>query len=161
MAPLTTTVNAQDAARIANNQLGSPLSQSVSKVVSVTYTNNTGSALAADSIIDFGPVLSRGRVVRVDYVIDALGAGRTMDFGYQEYTSEEDGTTKAAVIDAFIDGLDVSSATNGTQLPADASATGGAYVELQGRANLLAKVIGDTLPDGDGVSINLHIQRHV
>lgn len=159
MAPLTTTVNAQDAARIANNQLASPLNQQGAKIATVTYTNNTGSALAADSIIDFGPVLTRGKVVKVDYITDALGAGRTFDLGYQEHVSELDGTTEAAVIDAFLDGVDVSGATNASQIPADASSAG-AYVELQGKANLLGKIIGDTLADGDSVAFNLHIQRH-
>lgn len=160
MAPLTTTVNAQDAARLANKQLGSALTQSTMKCVSVTYTNNTGSALAANSIIDFGTVLSKGRVVKIDYITDALGAGRTLDVGYQEHVSDVDGTTEAAVIDAFLDGVDVSSATNGSQAPADATSAG-AYVELQGKANLLAKILGDTLADGDAIALNVYIQRHV
>ena len=77
----------------------------------------------------------------------AFGAGRTLDVGYQAYT-KGDGTAGSAVVDAFVNGLDVSGAgasamTTGTGL--DAADT----VELDiGKDGLIieAKVLGNTIP---------------
>ena len=155
MAELSTDYNAQDAARIANKALAASTNQGRLVAVDVNYTNSTGGTIAANSVIDFGPVLHLGKVIQINYKTDAHGSSRTFDLGHQEYTSSEDGSTVAAVIDAFVDGLDVSGAASGVLVPAD-----GLGVELTGKANLLGKLLGGTMADGDGIDFTLIIKQN-
>lgn len=74
----------------------------------------------------------------------AFGAGRTLDIGHREYMKRPAGNdTEAEDVDAFADGIDVSSAVADTKfgdaLKYDIYSLGGVTV--------FAKVLGGTMPD--------------
>lgn len=105
------------------------------------YTAN--GALAADSIIELVRVPAGKMIPHLSKVYHgALGAGRTMDVGYQEYQPNDGkAAVVAAAIDAFADGIDVSSAGN-FDLVDDTDG-----IVLTGKTSVLAKIIGDTFQD--------------
>lgn len=84
---------------------------------------------------------------------DAFGSARTLDVGHTGY-EQRDGTTKAAVVDFFADGKDVSSAgsidldnvdhdsDNGLDLDQSKDFDSKEGIEIE------AKVLGGTIPDG-------------
>lgn len=82
----------------------------------------------------------------------AFGAGRTLDIGHDQYMKRPPGNTvEAADPDAFIDGLDVSSAVTanvvGTALKFDMYSLEGVLV--------YGTVLGDTMPDAGTVELLL------
>lgn len=122
----------------------------------VTYTNSTGAALAANSIVEFIQmnhclILPSSRVANT-----AMGAGRTLDLGLQEYTGL-DGATVASDIDALADGLDVSAALpEGAALRDNAnSLTLPGGLEVNGQAAVLGQILGGTLPNGESITLIL------
>lgn len=116
------------------------------KAVRYSYINDSGAALNDGDIVQLcsiGPCLVLPTSV---ITTSAMGTGRTLDVGFQEYT-ETDGDTVSSDIDAFLDGLDVSSAVLDKRFGSDtASLTKGDGHVLTGRTDVLAKIIGGTLP---------------
>lgn len=70
----------------------------------------------------------------------AFGAARTLDIGYTAYV-DEDGETVAAVVDALVDGADVSAAGS-------ANMSGNPLLESRAGVTVQAKVLGGTIPAG-------------
>lgn len=103
---------------------------------------------AANSTVDLVKLPSgRLRVlVNLSHIdISALGAGRTVDIGHTGWT-KMDGSTQSAVVDAFVDGLDVEDAT--VTRPGDAAwLLSGLEIESKAGVIIQAKCLGDTLPD--------------
>ena len=151
MAPLTVAAKSTQATRRTKTTIGEQLLDrydegGVIKATRFYYKNETGSTIAADSIIQLctiGPCL----VLPTSFVTTtAFGASRTLDVGYQEYTDIR-GTLTNSDIDAFLDGLDVSAAVAQTVFGSQsASVTYGKGFYLDGQTDVLAKVIGGTLP---------------
>jgi len=159
MAPLTVAANSTQAAKYkssahsGDNRVGTRDRGGFMRAVPFYYKNETGSTLAADSIIELCKI-GAGLVLPSSTVsTTAFGASRTLDIGFQEYkATDQDSSsstynyekTFASDIDALVDGLDVSSAvTNQTM---GAALSDGRGVEVYGQVAILAKVIGGTLP---------------
>lgn len=111
------------------------------------YKNETGGTIAADSIIQLcrvGPCL----ILPTSFICTtAFGSSRTLDVGLQEYTDIR-GNTVAGDIDCLLDGLDVASAVAHKLFGTDtASETYGQGKEILGQTDVVAKVIGGTMPN--------------
>lgn len=130
--------------KIGNNKLGQFDRGGVVQAVRFTYTNTSGGALADGShvfLAKVGPCLI---LPNSFFSVSAFGASRTLDVGIQEFTLR-DGTTVASDIDALIDGWDVSSAAESTLSGLTSGADPVGY-EVTGQTDILAKVLGGTLP---------------
>lgn len=116
------------------------------KATRFTYVNDSGAALDDGDIVQLctvGPCLILPTSV---VTTSAFGTGRTLDMGTQEY-KDRNGTTVVSDIDAILDGLDVSSANVNKVVGTDtASLTKGDGLLVTGQTDILAKVIGGTLP---------------
>lgn len=151
MAPLTVTDKSAQADLITNTGLGNHLLGQRDrggnvKALRFEYINDTGAALADGSIVQLttvGPgVILPGSTISTS----AFGVGRTLDVGLQEYENQNRETV-VSDIDALVDGLDVSSAVaHQTFGGATNSLTAGAGLVVTGQVDILAKVIGGTLP---------------
>lgn len=90
------------------------------------------------------------RVLRAESKLwaSAFGAARTLDVGYLAHT-KDDGlkTPVAAVVDHFIDGLDVSAATNATLFNQDDVTVPTTLFESEDGVTIQAIVLGGTIPD--------------
>jgi hypothetical protein len=89
------------------------------------------------------------RVLRAESKLwaSAFGAARTLDVGYLAHT-KDDGfkTPVAAVVDHFIDGLDVSAATNATLFNQDDVTIPTSLFESEDGVTIQAIVAGGTIP---------------
>lgn len=157
MTALTPTVNAS-AATLGNNSIGRTfqdpnIADCPLFVKHFYYKNETGAALAAGTIIDFGPVLGPCKVLATSFLnTTALGAARTLELGFNDYTNQLSGATVSNDIAAFISALDVSSAR--TDIFGDVGVSG-VYTsgkEMFGAFRLLGKVSGDTIPTNAVIS---------
>ena len=151
-----------EAALRFNDSLSNPtLAVSFSKEIAkhgklLEYTNNTGAALPAGTVIEMG-VVSHTLILPSSLVQhDALGAARTMDVGIQEYT-KDDGSVEAADADALISALDVSAAGNTAMKDDTASLTNRNGLLIEGQTSILVTINGDTLQDGDGFTLHLDL----
>jgi hypothetical protein len=82
----------------------------------------------------------------------AFGAGRTLDVGYDAYDNPQ-GSEQSAVIDALLDGDDISAAGN-VLLTGDAVDGIHAFHSKKG-VHIVAKCLGDTIPAA--ATLNGHI----
>lgn len=117
------------------------------------FVNDTGSTIAADSIIEMGRIgncliLQTSRVFHT-----GLGTSRTLDIGYQEYIDNA-GTTVAGVIDALADGVDAA-ALGTTLLLDDTTDIPHEGLHIKGETEVLVKVLGGTMPDDAEVTLHL------
>lgn len=104
------------------------------------YKNTTAAALADGSHIALCLVDAPARILPISRVyVTAMGAGRTMDIGNQEYVGAN-GVVVNDDVDALRDGVDVSAATS---FQLDQVQTG---LEVSGPTTILAKIIGGTFP---------------
>lgn len=110
------------------------------------YKNETGGTIAADSIIQLCTIGPCHVLPTSVITTTAFSTSRTLDVGLQEYVNTA-GDTVASDIDAFLDGLDVSSAVSNTMFGSDTASTAyGAGVTIDGQVDVLAKILGGTLP---------------
>ena len=146
IADRSTQADVLDTAVLGNRLLGLYDRGGHIKAQRFTYTNDSGGALADGSIVKLctvGPCLI---LPSTHFATSAFGASRTLDMGVQEYV-DVDGEVVASDIDALIDGLDVSSAVAHKVVGTDtASLALGDGLVVSGQADILAKVIGGTLP---------------
>lgn len=112
------------------------------------YKNTTGSTIAANKVISLTK-LPAGRILPNSVVyFTALGASRTLDIGYNDH-KKNDGTAVANDIDALVDGVDASSAGSTTVGVLAANIQG---LKLEGQAEILCKILGDTMPANGEIS---------
>jgi hypothetical protein len=131
---------------LGNKHLGKYDRGGVVQAVRFTYTNDSGDALADGDIVKLAKVANCLILPNSFLFSSAMGTGRTLDVGVQEYV-DYNGTTVASNIDALLDGLDVSAAVEMKIFGEDtASLTRPAGLEIKGQADILAKIIGGTLP---------------
>lgn len=151
MALLTVTAKSTQATRTTRTSVGEKLLNRYNagghiQAYQFYYKNETGSTLAANSIIQLCTIGPCHVLPTSVITTSALGTGRTLDVGTQEYVDTA-GTTVASEIDAFLDGLDVSSAVSLKPFGEDtASNTYGDGVTVDGQVDILAKIIGGTFP---------------
>lgn len=152
MAPLTITAKSTQATRTTRTGVGEKLLNrydegGVIKATRFYYKNETGSTLAADSIIQLckvGPCLILPTSV---ISVTAFSTSRTLDVGLQEYTDIR-GNVTASEIDGLLDGLDVSSAVSNVAFGSQtASNTYGVGWYVDGQADVVCKVLGGTMPN--------------
>lgn len=118
----------------------------VVKAYRITYVNDSGGALADGSIVQLCTVPA-GIILPHSFITtSAFGAARTLDMGTQEYI-DTNGDTVASDIDALFDGLDVSAALTNKEVGTDTNSLAkGDGLIVTGQVDILAKVIGGTLP---------------
>lgn len=142
----STQVDVLDAAVLGNRLLGLYDRGGHVKAQRFTYINDTGAALADGSIVKLAVVGPCLILPTSTFSTSAFSSGRTLDIGTQEYV-DTDGATVASNIDALADGVDVSSAVvQQTFGESTASLTIGDGLVVTGQVDILAKVIGGTLP---------------
>lgn len=130
-----------------NTLLGKNDRGGVEKVKRFTFTNDTGSTIAAGSYLklhNMGPCLITGLTLNVS----ALGAARVLNVGTQEYIKGSDGTVVASNITALVTALDVSAAVNNfaANSVAGSGIVTGTGVDVTGNTDLLCQVTGGTIP---------------
>ena len=142
---MTALVTAAKSTQMTNLTLQSPTLlnpyESRGKLRYFFFDFTAASALSDGDIIELVKVPAGRLLPESKLYHSAMGASRTMDVGYQEH--KPNNGTNATVdpdIDAFKDGVDVSSAGN---FELDVNTQG---YDLTGQAVLLAKIIGGTFP---------------
>jgi len=118
----------------------------------------TQGALAGDanSLFDLAKMPPGARVLPQSRVFfSAFGTSRTVDVGFTAHT-EADNTVVAAVVDKFIDGLDVSSVGDGFFGSGTNADDDFQFVEeiKEGEVVIQGKVLGGTIPAA--ATFNLH-----
>jgi len=120
----------------------------------VTYTNDTGAALADGSIVEL--ILLNNCLVLPEtrLVNTAMGVARTMNVGVQEYT-DLGGTVVASDINALFANVDVSAAASNVAADDAASLANPGGYRISGQASILAEINGGTLPNGESITLQL------
>lgn len=115
------------------------------------YKNETGSTIAANSIIALALIDAPGVILPTSVVyVTAFGSSRTMDVGLQSYTAT-DGTAVTDDVDALKDGTDVSAATS---FSLNENTQG---ISLSGPAQVVAKVLGGTMPANAEIIAHIYV----
>lgn len=130
-----------------NTLLGKNDRGGVEKVKRFTFTNDTGSTIAAGSyikLLNMGP----GLVTGLSLNVSAMGAARVLNVGTQEYTRGTDGVVQASAITALVSALDVSSAVTNFSAASVAGSgiVTGTGLDVTGNADIICQVTGGTIP---------------